>query len=147
LAVLICESNDLNSLDVKNGNNTIINTFRATGNPNLVCIQVDDAAYSTANWTNIDAQTSFSVNCGYLGTDDFVLDGFRLFPNPVIDNLSISIHEEATYSIFNMNGRILKEGKLSNGDNEVNISHLSDDLYLLNIRTDSGFINKKLMKM
>ena len=39
------------------------------------------------------------------------------------------------------------EGKLSNGDNEINISHLSDGLYLLNIRTDRGFINKKLMKM
>src|SRR5690606_38288273 len=32
-------------------------------NPNLSCIQVDDAAYSTANWTNIDATASFSEDC------------------------------------------------------------------------------------
>ncbi|MBE9489881.1 MAG: leucine-rich repeat domain-containing protein [Bacteroidetes bacterium] len=147
LAVLICEFNNLNRLDVKNGNNTIINTFRATDNPNLVCIEVDNATYSSANWTNIDTQTSFSEDCGYLATEDFELTGFSMYPNPIYDVINISINEEATYSIFNINGRILKEGKLSNGDNEINISHLSDGLYLLNIRTDRGFINKKLMKM
>jgi hypothetical protein len=40
--------------------------FIATNNPNLTCIQVDDAAYSTTNWTNIDAAASFSTDCGYI---------------------------------------------------------------------------------
>jgi hypothetical protein len=38
--------------------------FDATNNPDLTCIQVDDAAYSTTNWTNIDATASFSTDCG-----------------------------------------------------------------------------------
>ena len=55
-------SNNLSSLNVANGNNTNITPygFDATNNPNLSCIKVDDAAYSTTNWANIDAQTSFS---------------------------------------------------------------------------------------
>ena len=38
--------------------------FYATDNPNLTCIEVDDVNYSTANWNNIDPQTSFSTDCG-----------------------------------------------------------------------------------
>ncbi|MBT8325568.1 MAG: leucine-rich repeat domain-containing protein, partial [Winogradskyella sp.] len=63
LEQLYCDNNNLNSLNVKNGNNANIVTFDATGNPNLICIEVDDAAYSTTNWTNIDTQTSFSEDC------------------------------------------------------------------------------------
>ena len=56
-------SNDLTSLHLKNGNNTSITSFDARGNTSLSCISVDDEAYSTTNWTNIDVQTSFSVDC------------------------------------------------------------------------------------
>jgi Leucine-rich repeat (LRR) protein len=65
LSYLFCQDNVLNSLNVANGNNTTIvsGDFNASNNPNLTCIQVDDVAYSTANWTNIDPQTSFSTNC------------------------------------------------------------------------------------
>ena len=53
----------LNSLNVANGNNSNFTQFEALDN-SLTCITVDDVAYSTANWTNIDSQTSFSLNCG-----------------------------------------------------------------------------------
>lgn len=63
LEVLDCNSNLLTSLNLKNSNNTAITWFEANNNPDLTCIEVDDAAYSTTNWTNIDAQTSFSEDC------------------------------------------------------------------------------------
>ena len=37
--------------------------MNAYQNPNLTCINVDNAAWSTANWTNIDPQHYFSNNC------------------------------------------------------------------------------------
>ena len=147
LTYLICGNNNLNNLDVKNGNNTNFTQFQAQSNPNLTCINVDNETYCTTNWTNIDPQTSFSEDCSVLAINELELDGFRLFPNPIIDNLSISIHELATYSIFNINGRLLKEGNLMTGDNQINMSFLSDGLYILKIRTDKGFIGKKLFKM
>ena len=61
---LNCMSTALTCLNVANGNNTNITastTFQY--NSNLSCIQVDDAVWSTANWTNIDPQTSFSEDC------------------------------------------------------------------------------------
>ncbi|GAB5416562.1 MAG: hypothetical protein Crog4KO_34000 [Crocinitomicaceae bacterium] len=63
LTKLYCNDGQLSSLDVKNGNNISLTTFNAMNNPNLTCIQVDDAAWSTSNWTNIDVSASFSENC------------------------------------------------------------------------------------
>ena len=60
---LNCHGNSLTDLNVANGNNSSFTYFYATNNPNLTCIQVDNVTYSTANWTNVDAQTSFSANC------------------------------------------------------------------------------------
>jgi len=37
--------------------------FSSENNPNLSCINVDDAFWSTANWTIIDPQHYFSNNC------------------------------------------------------------------------------------
>ena len=68
LTSLKCQNNQLTELNVKNGNNTNFTNFIATNNPNLTCIQVDDDAYSTANWTNIDATASFNTNCNYDNT-------------------------------------------------------------------------------
>jgi Leucine-rich repeat (LRR) protein len=58
------QNNNLNSFDMRNGTNTIITIFEADNNY-LYCILVDDIAYSTTNWTTIDAQTTFTdTSCG-----------------------------------------------------------------------------------
>jgi Leucine-rich repeat (LRR) protein len=63
--------NDLTELNIQNGVNTNISTFASFSNPNLTCIQVDDALYSTTNWTNIDAASTFSDTfCNYTAIPD-----------------------------------------------------------------------------
>ncbi|WP_075341538.1 hypothetical protein [Tenacibaculum agarivorans] len=83
-------NNSLTSLNIKNGNNTSIRDFGATGNSSLSCILVDNVAYAQTNFTNIDTGVVFNtVNCDYtaipdinfeaaleaLGYDDFSGDG------------------------------------------------------------------------
>ncbi|MFC0779082.1 T9SS type A sorting domain-containing protein [Flavobacterium sp. HJSW_4] len=66
LVGLICNNSDLRSLNLKNGQNQLIATqsIRFTANPNLTCIQVDNAATSTANWANAkDATANYSTDC------------------------------------------------------------------------------------
>ncbi|MCB0461092.1 MAG: T9SS type A sorting domain-containing protein [Flavobacteriaceae bacterium] len=90
LEALYCSTNQLTSLNVKNGNNTALTNFTANGNPNLVCIEVDDAVYSNTNWTNIDAQANFSDNCHYGETyvpdDNFELALIDLGYDTVLDD-------------------------------------------------------------
>ncbi|WP_250433779.1 matrixin family metalloprotease [Hanstruepera flava] len=75
-------NNNLTSFNAQNGNNTNISNFSAFSNPNLKCILVDDASYSTVNWTSIDAQTSFNeTSCNYVMVDiDVLLQGALLNP-------------------------------------------------------------------
>ncbi|MCF6308378.1 MAG: T9SS type A sorting domain-containing protein [Flavobacteriaceae bacterium] len=89
LELLGCENNLLTSLNVKNGNNTAIPNadFDATNNPNLPCIEVDDASWSTTNWTNIDATTSFNENCyTYVLDSNFEQALIDLGYDTVLDN-------------------------------------------------------------
>jgi Leucine-rich repeat (LRR) protein len=67
LVSLDCSGNQLTILDVRNGNNINFLSFYCFNNPNLLCINVDDANWTTTNWTfangNIDLQHYFSNNC------------------------------------------------------------------------------------
>ena len=74
LTDLSCYDNKLTSLNLRNGNNSNFTNFISITNPSLKCIDVDDAACSTTNWTfannNIDAQQYFSTNCSTTGTQE-----------------------------------------------------------------------------
>ena len=63
-----CHDNQLTCLNMQNGFNWNLWYFNATGNPDLVCIEVDSVSYASNTWTyangNIDANSSFSTDCG-----------------------------------------------------------------------------------
>ena len=65
LTTLNVRHNPLTCLNLKNGNNTNFTNFQGYDTQYLNCIEVDDPAWSTANWTYIDAGTTFSTNCNY----------------------------------------------------------------------------------
>ena len=66
LISLDSHDNYLIFLDMRNGNNQSMD-LNTSNNPFLTCINVDDVAWSTANWTvangNIDSQNYFSADC------------------------------------------------------------------------------------
>jgi len=70
LSILYCGANNLTSLNVKNGRNDLLFNFNASNNPDLLCIQVDDASDANdqtgdySNWVK-DAIAGYSENCDY----------------------------------------------------------------------------------
>ncbi len=97
LVELQCWNNwQLSSLNVKNGNNTNFTIFDARNNGNLTCIQVDDAAWSNANWPNKDVTASYSVKCNNLppiaGCQDIIVSANEncetIVTPPEVDNNS-----------------------------------------------------------
>ena len=66
LDTLYCNKNKLRTLNLKNGNNknfySKISDF--SDNPDLTCIQVDNAEYSNANWVTIkDENAQYNNDC------------------------------------------------------------------------------------
>ncbi len=152
-----CSNNELVGLNLKNGKNTGVTYFTSFGNPDLECIQVDDSAYSEANWNNIDASSRVNSNCHYkvnysreilinLENDTFKNKEFSIYPNPVNDVVTISIQNDTYYSIVNINGQQLVNGKLKAGNNRLNVSQLKAGLYILNIQKNGISINKKFIQ-
>jgi len=147
LVELRCNDNQLTSLDVRNGNNNNLTNFSAIGNPNLNCILVDDTAWSTANWTNIDATATFVNNsgtCNALSTENFELNNnFTLYPNPTVSNLKVSfngkIDKIEVYSI--LGERVIETKKTV-----IPTASLSQGVYLVKLYAKSKFGMKRFIK-
>ncbi|WP_147299181.1 T9SS type A sorting domain-containing protein, partial [Winogradskyella eximia] len=136
LLILGCSNNLLTSLNVANGNNanTIDAYFEATGNPNLTCIQVDNATYSTNNWTNVDTQTSFSTNCT-LSVDEFNINSVSLHPNPTTSILNIEMTQSLKQaSVYSMLGKEV----LKSENKKLDVSSLENGVFLIKIEDENG---------
>jgi len=112
-----CRGNALESLDVRNGNNTIMTAFNSTENPDLTCIDVDDETWSNANWTGIDAWTSFSTDCSALDVSEepIIVKEYKLhdaYPNPFnpTTTLRYDLPDDANVSItiYDLMGRKIR---------------------------------------
>ncbi len=148
LNILDCNSNLLTNLKVRNGNNVNFTAFDATNNPNLTCIFVDDAAWSQANWTNIDATSTFvetEAECDAISSDVENIDKANLyiFPNPAKDNFSIKTDNQIeSIKIYDVFGKLVKEFR---EQNNYPVSNLANAVYTLKIKTDKGVFTKKLI--
>jgi hypothetical protein len=141
-----CKNNQLTSLNVVNGNNTNFIGFDATNNPNLTCIQVDDATYSTTNWSNIDAASSFSINCnGTVGINESTTTTLNIAPNPAKDVLNISTLETVEQvTIYSISGSLVKN--INQNINQINVEDLTEGMYILVIKTENGITRNRFIK-
>ncbi len=144
MAYFECQYNALTSLNVKNGNNTNFILFNSLNNPNLTCIEVDDASYSAINWANVDAQTSFSEDCNALSVDEFDLDSaISVYPNPT--STILNINSQLTSKKLELY-TLLGEKILETNTNRIDMSALQNSIYLLKIYSKNNVITKKIIK-
>lgn len=130
LTLLYCNNNLLTNFNIRNGNNTILENMSVTENSNLECIQVDDVEYSnnTSTWYK-DDWTIYSEDC-QLGIDDFVINDFKLYPNPVQEILFIKSQQQIErVSIYNLQGQLINETK----NIQIDVSLLSSGIYFVSI--------------
>ena len=147
-----CDTNQLECLNVKNITNTSFLDLSAAGNPNLTCIEVNDVAYATANWIEIDAQTSFSDNCSNLcslGVSDSRLPNISVYPNQTLGNLTIELNNTASninLSLMNSISQVV----LTKNYNSTNYIKLDLDapagIYYLKLESNGEILTKKIIK-
>ncbi len=145
LTRLRCENNQLTSLNLQNGNNTNIVLFDARTNPNLTCIEVDDAAYSTANWTNIDSWASFNENCALSVSELGLENQISIYPNPTTNEFRVkALQEDSRLEIYNLNGVLVFKQQNYKGST-INVSNLSSSVYFVKISNNSDACVKRLI--
>lgn len=147
LVSLTCSNNNLQILQVANGNNSNFFTFNSSGNPNLTCIQVDDVAYSNANWTNIDAASSFSLDCDYplAVNENEKHQELEIYPNPATTFIQLkSVSTIISIQLIDAFGKSISVSL--NGADSIDLSKLTKGVYFLLAETENGFISKKFVK-
>ena len=78
-----------------------------------------------------------------LGVPEITTEAFKVYPNPVHNQLYISGNDYTPYpyTIFSIDGRLLLRGEVQNGE-PVNVSELPTGLYILKVNNTSLKINK-----
>ena len=150
LSILFCQSNQLTQLNVKNGNNTNITGFAATGNPDLTCIEVDDATWSAANWINIDATSTFVNNqaaCDALASvsENNLENQISIFPNPATNSIHIQNNGNLIINKLSLYNSLGKRIYQSNHFQEnLDLSTFSNGIYILKLSGNNQAITKKV---
>lgn len=140
LEELFVYHNALTDLNLSNGNNEIIASLKAENNEGLTCIQVDHVNYSNTFWTgdlnySFDLQTNFSEDCSLpLEVLETNLNPLHIYPNPLKNVLNITSDKKTPYKICSIVGsEIILSGILKEGKNVLNLAHLSEGMYLLEL--------------
>jgi hypothetical protein len=143
-----CDYNNLGNLYMENMNNTNVTLFSVTNNPNLLCIQVDDEAYSTTNWLNIDSQTSFSEICSLTVPDFNFNTYFTVYPIPAKNVLTIENKESKIISlinIMNLNGqKVLSIHNTKENEITIDMSKIKSGVYFLQLKVEGTILSKKI---
>jgi len=116
LNIIECQDNALTFFDLKNGNNNLISDFDSRNNPDLVCILVDDPAYSQSTWTQKDAWTYFSEDCTSIILPPIALDD--VYDTFMDTNLTVNEADGVLNNDLDPQGRTLTaalNSEVSNG--------------------------------
>ncbi len=82
-----------------------------------------------------------------LGTQNNILEDFSFYPNPVSNDLTFnsrSIIDEI--SIMNIMGQEVYSEKINSSSNSINIAHLIQGMYIMNVTSEGASASYKLIK-
>lgn len=133
---------------MQNGHNSTMQWFGAVESPNLICVQIDEGfdPYLT-NWQwQLDPHAQFSTDCSEILSvqEEQLVKEINLYPNPIKDILYIqSAYPVKEIKVYNMQGKLLKT--VSNVA-EISLSFLPKGMYLVQVRTEEGLFNEKVLK-
>lgn len=93
-------------------------------------------------------------NCGAttvsltLGTDDYALSKFKMYPNPSDDHATIELPNTiiaAEVAVYDFLGRIIKKESITATENRFDTSNLQKGSYMVKVSTDEGTATKTLV--
>jgi len=107
-----------------------------------------DYTITPINNTAIGNTFSARVNIqSTLNSETFIIDNFKLSPNPVIDNLNIeSDNQIRNIRIYNQLGQIIFSNEINDNKRTLDLSNLNSGIYTIFIETNTQTLNKKIIK-
>jgi len=117
----------------------------ASGTGGSVSYTIGQVAYTTATGTNgsiaagVQQPYEISVPTALENTEDILLE-FSAYPNPTTDDLKLRTGERdfknISYRLFDMNGKLIKTGKITGPETSVNMRNLAPSVYFIKVIQD-----------
>ncbi len=120
--------------------NTFNPTTAGSGNKTIVY------SYTDGNGcTATSSQVIYVDLCTGVQTNN-IENGVSIIPNPFADKLMVTVNEKTTFTIFNAIGEAIGTWNLNAGQNEIPTELLSNGVYLVQFKSESGIVTKKIVK-
>ena len=144
LTNMVLISNNLTSLDLRNGGNENFDPLLVIDNPNLTCVSVDDPALAPYPGMGIQVpNVIYSADCS-LGTNDVEQLQTVIYPNPVQNILTIESKENIeSIQIYSMLGELIASEM---GVSQIDFSSYAKGVYFLKVDSKKGSVFQKVMK-
>jgi hypothetical protein len=149
----IFRSEELTSINLKNGNNINLNWVRIENNTVLECVQVDDPTAVIAgvdppydNWI-IENDPIITDDCQLGVSDNILANNINIYPNPVSTTLTIDNNSKVqikTIKIYDVLGRLVLQEK--DRFTRIDVSQLTSGLLFVQLETEQGVLTKKVIK-
>lgn len=107
-------------------------------------------AYTVSGSTN-GCKTSkvFTITvepCTGISSTEGLKDQVKVYPNPIVDELKVSIKESADILIFDISGSIVYNNKLKEGVTIINTSEFQAGVYFIRISNNNGVWQGRVVK-
>ncbi len=88
------------------------------------------------------------TNNGVASVNNHLTSAFSIYPNPTKDVINISNATDAieNVTITDMNGRVVKQVVMGVNEGQINISDLSQGVYILNATSNGKSVTEKIVK-
>ncbi|OUR91804.1 hypothetical protein A9Q87_08330 [Flavobacteriales bacterium 34_180_T64] len=110
-----------------------------------------DALISFNESLQDSTQINFSQNCNALNLEDLnIQSGFEMSPNPIIDELNLTIPLEnigGLFTIYNSVGQLIFQEIINNNIFQINLSSLSKGVYIIKYSKESLKLSSKFIKL
>lgn len=121
-----------------------MNLADASNNPNLTCIQVDDAVWSEANWVNVDNPSPFSEDCEYVSNVNENVIDLAISPNPTSGIVNLLVEQPFDgITVTDEYGRVVS---VVVTNNSIDLSDLQSGCYFLRVRVGQQLITERILK-
>ena len=131
----------------------IKDTYKAVGNDglhfnksiiqngnNAVPAEVSQALYDCSDHLPVTMKMWVQM---HLGVEEYTAaNGFKVYPNPTTDVLTVDIVDKATYSISNVMGQTVMSGNINGENQQINVSALPNGLYFIRVNS----VTRKFIK-
>ena len=123
--------------DVELQRNPVSVTMQGNRNP-----FIDNPAFATRIWGGTQAEDTW----GTLAVSDFTFTDFKVYPNPSNThsiNISLPNQQEATISLYNISGQLIRQQKMTATSTEL--TNLPTGFYMLKMTSNTQTIVKKVI--